>query len=169
MSGLTVELANAGTAMASFTAPPVSGTSDLTFRVTVSDSQLTHAAEVTITVKNGPPLCNLARAVPDVLWPPNHRMVAVGLVGVTDPDDAGPTNRLGDGDTSPDAVSQGSGVLLRAERAGTGNGRVYEVRFTADDGQGGTCAGSVRVGVPHSMSPGAGAVADGQVYDSTQP
>ncbi|MBI2877021.1 MAG: hypothetical protein HYY20_09085 [Candidatus Tectomicrobia bacterium] len=49
-----------------------------------------------------------------------------------------PVNGLGDGDTSPDAVLQGSSVLLRAERSGQGNGRVYAVHFTADDGLGGT-------------------------------
>jgi len=47
--------------------------------------------------------------------------------------------------------------------------RVYKVNFTADDGQGGMCTGSVRVGVPHSMKPGMSAVDDGQLYDSTQP
>jgi hypothetical protein len=43
--------------------------------------------------------------------------------------------------------------MLRAERSGKGNGRVYQVDFTADDGQGGSCTGSVNVGVPHSMKP----------------
>lgn len=70
---------------------------------------------------------------------PNHKLVPVGIVGVTDPDNDQvtltvtgvtqnkPVNGLGDGDTSPDAVIQGSNVLLRAERAGNGNGRVYRV------------------------------------------
>jgi len=39
-------------------------------------------------------------------------------------------------------------VLLRAERAGTGNGRVYQVSFFADDGRGGTCTGTGGVTVP---------------------
>jgi hypothetical protein len=70
---------------------------------------------------------------------------------------------------SPDAALQGAGVLLRAERAGTGNGRVYRVTFTADDGLGGLCTGSVDVTVPKSMKPEQGAVDDGQAYDSTLP
>lgn len=132
-------------------------------------------------MKNGPPLCNLARAVPGVLWPPNHKMISVVIAGVSDPDDASLTiavqgvtqdefvNGLGDGDTSPDAVIQGGSALLRAERSGGGNGRVYRIGFSADDGNGGTCSGSVNVGVPHSMKPGMEAVDDGQLYDSTQP
>ena len=89
-------------------------------------------------------------------------MVPVSITGITDPNDQAITitftavtqdelvNGLGDGDTSPDAAASGNQILLRAERAGTGNGRVYVVHFTATDGQGGSCSGSVKVGVPHS-------------------
>ena len=42
-----------------------------------------------------------------------------------------PVNGTGDGDTSPDARIEGSTVLLRAERRGQGNGRVYSICFTA--------------------------------------
>ena len=45
-------------------------------------------------------------------------------------------NGLGDGDTCPDALLSGDTVLLRAERTGTGNGRVYRVTFSATDGRG---------------------------------
>ena len=37
-----------------------------------------------------------------------------------------PVNGLGDGDTGPDAVTLSDGILLRAERSGTGDGRVYD-------------------------------------------
>jgi hypothetical protein len=58
----------------------------------------------------------------------------------------------GDGDTCPDATGVGSAVAqLRAERAGGGDGRVYHVGFTADDGQGGQCSGAVTVCVPHDQ------------------
>jgi hypothetical protein len=66
-------------------------------------------------------------------------------------------------------VIQGATALLRAERSGTGNGRVYEVSFEATDGRGGSCTGSVLVGVPKSMKPGVPIVDDGQAFDSTQP
>jgi len=181
VTGPTVQLNNTATAAPSFTAPPVNGTTALTFRLVVTDSLLTSNPEdVVVTVKNGPPLCNLARALPDVLWPPNHTMVPVGITGVTDPDDSTVSitiasitqdetvNGLGDGDTSPDASTQDGNLLLRAERSGKGNGRVYKISFSANDGEGGICTGSVKVGVPLSLKPGMEEVDDGQLYVSTQ-
>jgi hypothetical protein len=156
-------------------------TGEYLLKLKVSDGQDSSVDNVVITAKNDPPLCSQAQAVPDLLWPANHNMVSVNIAGVSDPDDDAftirivavtqdePVNGLGDGDTSPDAVIQGDKVLLRAERSGTGNGRVYEVGFTAEDGYGGTCVGSVKVKVPHSKKPGALVIDDGQLYDSTQP
>lgn len=57
--------------------------------------------------------------------------------------------------------------LFRAERAGTGNGQVYQVHFTATDDQGGSCNGSVKVGVPHSKKDPA--VEGAQLYNSFGP
>ena len=179
----TVQLSDASAVRPSFTAPAVTGPTMLTFRLVVNDTLPGTTDDVTITVirPNDPPLCGLARAVPEILWPPSHKLIPVGITGVTDPNNDQvrititgvtqdePVNGVGDGDTSPDAVIQGNSVLLRAERSGTGNGRVYVIQFTADDGQGGMCTGSVKVGVPHSMKPGMSAVDDGQLYSSTQP
>jgi hypothetical protein len=182
IGGPAVQLEHGATATASFVAPAVSGTVDLAFQLTATDGDLTSdPATVVVTVKNGPPACAAARPVPGLLWPPDHRMVPVSIQGVTDPDDGTvvltivavtqdePVNGLGDGDTSPDAVRQGPRLLLRAERAGAGNGRVYVLQFTADDGQGGTCAGRVTVEVPHSMKRNAPALDDGQLFDATRP
>ena len=86
-------------------------------------------------------------------------LVSVGITGVSDPDNNAtivitavtqdePTNGLGDGDTAIDAVINPDGtVLLRAERAATGNGRVYHVHFTASDPEG-SVSGVVTVSVP---------------------
>jgi hypothetical protein len=126
---------------------------------------------------NDPPDCTLARASAGSLWPPSHRMVQVLVLGVSDPNgnpvtitvtgvtQDEPVNGLGDGDTSPDAIVNATGVLLRAERQGGGNGRVYRVHFTADDGLGESCVGSLLVETPHDRN--GAAVDDGQVYDST--
>ena len=54
--------------------------------------------------------------------------------------------------------------MLRAERAGKGNGRVYHVNFTARDATG-SCTGEVLVAVPKSKKHVA--VDDGPLYDST--
>jgi hypothetical protein len=134
---------------------------------------------VPIEPSNQPPLCDLASATTTVLWPPSHKMVSVGIQGVTDPEGRPitiridsvqqdePVNGLGDGDTAPDAVDLGSStVKLRAERAGTGNGRVYLLDFSASDMQGGSCSGRVQVGVPHDKGRGPGAIDDGLRYAS---
>jgi len=77
-----------------------------------------------------------------------------------------PVNGLGDGDTSPDAVIQQGSVLIRAERSGGGNGRVYQLNFTATDSHNASCSAAVMVIVPHSAK--GTAVDDGQKYDSTK-
>lgn len=77
-----------------------------------------------------------------------------------------PVNAPGDGATFPDGAGVGGSVAqIRAERAATGNGRVYHVQFTAADGFGGACSGVVQVAVPNSRYNTA--VDDGPLYDST--
>jgi len=74
---------------------------------------------------------------------------------------------VGGGD--PDGAGIGAATAsVRSERDGNGDGRVYAIAFRADDGRGGSCTGSVRVGVPHSQN-GAPAVDSGQRFDSTAP
>ena len=53
---------------------------------------------------------------------------------------------------------------VRSERAGNGDGRVYEITFTASDSSGSDCSGSVTVGVPKGNQ----LINSGQNYDSTQ-
>jgi lysophospholipase L1-like esterase len=54
----TVTLANANTALASFTAPSVSGGATLTFRLTITDDKdFSHSDECSVTV-NGPPVAD---------------------------------------------------------------------------------------------------------------
>ena len=77
---------------------------------------------------------------------PNNETVTITFGAVKQDE---PVNGLGGDDTSPDAVESGNQMLLRAERAGTGNGRVYVVSFTATNTGGASCSGTVRVSVPH--------------------
>jgi hypothetical protein len=96
-------------------------------------------------------------------WDPNNNYVTISVTAVTQDE---PVDGLGDGDTSPDAVLQGHQVLLRAERAGNGNGRVCHVTFTADDdGIDGHCTGTVTVCIPGKAG---SCVDDGPLYDSAQ-
>jgi hypothetical protein len=76
------------------------------------------------------PLCTAAQANPAILWPPDHKLIPVSIVGVTDSNNDAiainvsavkqdePTNGLGDGDAPVDAVITGGKLLLRAERSG---------------------------------------------------
>jgi FG-GAP repeat len=124
---------------------------------------------------------NCASAFPSVatIWPPNHDMVNVTIQGVTDPDgdpvtitidqikQDEPTDGAGDGHTCPDGAGIGTSTAqVRAERSGNGNGRVYTIFFTASDGNGGTCQGSVTVCVPKSRN--GSCTNGGATFDSTQ-
>jgi hypothetical protein len=95
---------------------------------------------------------------------PQNNAFTIAVTGVTQDE---PVNGLGDGDTSPDGVIQGNQVLLRAERAGGGNGRVYRMTFIAMDSFGESWSGYVTVCVPHDRKDSR--VDSGQLYDSTQP
>ena len=100
---------------------------------------------------------------PDVLWPPNHKYVEVNaslavsdnfdpnpvvtLVSVTSSE---PDNGLGDGDTPNDIVIVDDDTfLLRAERSGTGDGRVYTITYQATDSCGNVTVVSAYVIVLH--------------------
>lgn len=181
-----VPLSNPTSASPSFTAPLVGGSgATLTFSLLVTDNyaanpkaSVADTVDVHVLNLNDPPRCDLAVPSLTSLWPPNHKMVEVTIGGVTDPNtdpvtitmtsvtQDEPVNGLGDGDTSSDAVLQTGSVLLRAERAGTGNGRVYVGHFTANDGEG-SCNGTVTVGVPHDRKDTA--IDSGQGYSSTTP
>lgn len=123
--------------------------------------------------------CSQAIATPSLLWPPNHKLAPIAVTGVIDArgnpvtitvtgiTQDEPTNGVGDGDTCPDALGVGtSQPQVRAERSGTGNGRVYAISFRADNGRGGSCTGMVTVGVPHDKKDTP--VDDGQKFDSTK-
>jgi hypothetical protein len=131
---------------------------------------------------NEPPDCSLAYPSVTALWPANHKFAPIDVLGVTDPDSDEvsitvtgiwqdePVDSYGDGRFTPDGMGTGTSTAqVRAERAGTprvpGNGRVYHISFSADDGYGGVCMGEVRVAVPHDQNKPA--VDDGALYDST--
>jgi hypothetical protein len=122
-------------------------------------------------VDTTPPVVNVARAVPSRLWPPNHRLVPVTVeLGAADACDDAPTVTLvdvlsnededargtGDGHARPDVVGAELGtddrsVMLRAERNGTGHGRVYTLLYEVRDGSGNVTPVAIEVGVAHDQ------------------
>jgi hypothetical protein len=107
---------------------------------------------------------------PTVLWPPDHKLVPItATITVTDVCDPNPTvklisitsnepdNGLGDGDTAGDIQQAGFGTddrtfMLRAERSGKGNGRIYTVTYQATDASGNTTTKTATVIVPKSQA-----------------
>ncbi len=133
---------------------------------------------VKVIAANKPPDCSGAVASVGMIWPPNHKFVAVDILGITDPDgdpvmitidrifQDEPVNGPGDGNTAPDAGGIGTDTaLVRAERSGKGNGRVYGILVIAEDVEGESCMGEVSVGVPHNRK--TAPKNDGLIYDST--
>ncbi len=126
---------------------------------------------------NREPDCGQAFAVLPTHWHPK-KLGAIGIEGVTDADgdpltiialdvtQDEPTTGKGD-KTCPDAVIQSGVALLRNEQMSHGNGRVYRVSFTAEDGHGGSCRGQVPVCVPPKGSETC--VDDNQVFGSLGP
>ena len=107
-----------------------------------------------------PEIVNVS-ATPNVLWPPNHRMVGVTVtataVDTVDPSPSSPTivsvtsnqpiNGLGDGDVAPDwAITGPLTVDLRAERA-QGHERIYTITIESTDASGNVGSATVLVSV----------------------
>ena len=106
---------------------------------------------------------------PTTLWPPNHKLAQIAeSITVSDICDPNPTvrlvsitsneddNGLGDGNTSEDVQGAMLGTddrtfLLRSERSGPGNGRVYTVTYEASDASGNTTVRQATVTVSKSQ------------------
>jgi len=147
-------------------------------------------AITTVTTGGGGTLdCSGGALSQGVIWPPDHRMVPLTIVGLTtDPalmpvtvmiisiEQDEPVNALGSGNTAPDGTIVNSGspstpstAYVRAERAGPGTGRIYFITFNAMDGSGNTCPAPVTLQavVPHDQAQPLPLVDTGQHWDST--
>ncbi len=144
--------------------------------VTVSDSSgASSVVSFTLTISFGRQVASCSAATPSIstIRPANLRRVPISILGVKDPivtkivqDE--PTNTLSTLHTAVDGGGIGkSRAWVRAERRARGNGRIYQIFFSAKDSAGAACMGSVKVGVPVSGSRPASD--DGTRYDSTVP
>jgi hypothetical protein len=98
-----------------------------------------------------------------LLWPPNHELHAVTIWANAEDNGGGPITLTADvecseddGGAEPDcyveSVDNATGIILvqlRAERSGTGEGRVYTVTITATDESLNESTAVVEIRVPH--------------------
>jgi len=119
------------------------------------------AKTMTIGIDKTPPVLSGLPSSSCAVWPPDHRLVQIasitaidGLSGLVSP----PTvtavsneadNGTGDGDLPGDIVVSGGTVQIRAERAGSGTGRVYTITATAIDRAGNSAQQTMTCRVPH--------------------
>ncbi|HLN96842.1 MAG TPA: DUF4114 domain-containing protein [Pyrinomonadaceae bacterium] len=124
-----------------------------------------NSATATITTSNPPPVISNELVSTPVLVQRNHKLTEV-TVSYSVTDNCGPlsnvltvvsnepVNGLGDGDTAPDwEIIDANHVRLRAERSGSGFGRVYTITITSTDSAGNTSSKQVFVTVPHDGRP----------------
>jgi len=150
------------------------GVNVVTLRVTDSRGA-SDEDEVQITVEDTTPPEITLSVTPEMLWPPNHKMVEiVPTITVTDLCDPAPSvalksismdegdetntydpafdNTVGDGNTTDDIQVDADGrIFLRAERSGLGDGRVYTIIYEVTDASGNSSEASATVVVPHNL------------------
>jgi HYR domain len=141
------------------------GTTTVTCAATDSANQK-DTCDFDVTVNDTePPKINCS-AANSSLWPPNHKMVNVGLtvaasdncsgplpIGVQVFSDEGDTAPTGEGNFSPDAKDIAPGTLrLRSERDGGADGRVYLIVTTGTDTSGNVTSDCCTVVVTHDQS-----------------
>ena len=143
------------------------------YRVTLTADDyrggITSAAGLVTILADTPPTLSLSLS-PDMINANNHKMVPINatitvhdacdvdprvtLLSITSSD---PDNGTGDADTPNDIQDADVGTddrlfSVRAERAGTGAGRVYTVTYKATDASGNSTVASAEVAVPHDQS-----------------
>jgi len=121
-------------------------------------SALSNCGATVTVVDRIPPGISRMTASPNVLWPPNHKMVAVSLgVSVEDACDANVASSCrivsvssNEGSAADSQITGRMTASLRAERSGKGD-RVYNVAVTCTDASNNSSTGTVAVTVPHDQ------------------
>jgi hypothetical protein len=151
------------------------GTTTIVCEATDSSNQ-TGSCSFTVTVEDQESPQITTHSSPIKLWPPNHSYHTVNIAdcvtAVSDNCDSGlsindvvisqvtsdePDNGPDDGNTTNDIIIAADcmSVNLRAERQGTGNGRIYTITFQVTDSGGNTGTATCKVIVPVNKKGGA--------------
>jgi Big-like domain-containing protein len=131
------------------------GIDSFTYRI-CDISLLCDEATVTLDIFNRAPICDADANNLTTVWSPNHELVEIEVTG-SDPDNDPITIIIdsiqiydtegGDGNTAVDYTIEGG--LVRAERSGSGDGRLYELTVSITDIWGDFCTGEAYIFVPH--------------------
>lgn len=173
----TVDGAAIQTDQVAASGPPTAGIVTLTAMLTLG----LHPITISVSNTNGavgtcsttaavvdttPPVITSASATPNVLWPPNHKMVPITLsVTATDLCSSTVTTSIKTVTANETISKPGKGhnksadwnitgpltLQLRAERAGKGHGRDYNIVVDAVDSSGNHATTNVVVHVPHDQ------------------
>lgn len=163
-------------------APYPTGTTTITWTAT-DDAGNSSECEQTVTVTDdeAPTITITSQTL--TMWPPNHKYktflmsdlvtgvsdncstLNIGNVVIASVSSDEPENAGGDGNTNDDIViaADCKSIQLRAERAGSGDGRVYTINVLVKDEAGNVGAASIKVRVPKS-GPNGTAVDSGPNY-----
>jgi hypothetical protein len=117
----------------------------------------------TVKIDTSPPTAS-CKADPDTLWPPSNKLVEVATsVTITDAGSgagssvltSATSNEPGVDDIQSFTIGEADvSGLLRAQRDGSGTGRIYTLRYTVSDVAGNTSTCDAQVSVPHDQSKG---------------
>jgi hypothetical protein len=134
------------------------GTTAVTLTATDTEKlSSTCNANVTVLDKQ-PPTISAVSASPNVLWPPNNKMIPVTVsVSASDNCDPSPICKI-TGITSNESISSSDAQItgnltasLLAERLGSGTGRVYTLTIQCTDASGNSSTANATVSVPHDQ------------------
>jgi hypothetical protein len=136
-----------------------------TYKATDAHSNTATCSQIITVNDNVAPQITGLTVSKEILTPPNHKMQDI-TVNYTITDNCvsspaitftvtsnEPDNGTGDGDTNNDfEVIDNHHIRLRAERAANGNGRIYKILVTADDGCNSITKDSIEVRVVHNIN-----------------
>ncbi len=153
---------------------PCDLSTDSLIRITETDGIASDTSDGVFSITDNLPPSLTVIVTPDILWPPNHKMINITPeVIASDNCTAAPTilltsitmnegdetnsfepsydANIGDGNTLNDIeVEENGKIYLRAERSGTGMGRIYSITYSAIDAAGNIASASTEVNVPHN-------------------
>ena len=134
------------------------GATPVTLTVTDNHGASNSCAATVTVIDTTPPTISDVAVTPNVLWPPNGKMVEVSVDYTATDDCGGVTNALvvasneAPNGPSPDwVIEDDHQVQLRAERAGRGSGRVYTITIISTDNGGNSSTRTVTVSVPKNQ------------------